>query len=391
MAWSRWADLHCRPTPYHGVALLPELQRLNVHTLQHLQEKIIDELVRYTFMKIAQIAPIIERVPPKKYGGTERVVHGLTEQLVKMGHEVTLFASGDSITTAKLISVYPKALREAKVSDLYGLNIYTLLNIGLAYEHRRDFDIIHDHTGHLSLPAANVSDVPVVMTMHGPFTLEVRRAFRTLRNPHLVTISRSQSYPAPELNYAGNVYNGLRMEHYPFSKDHDGYLLFVGRLSMEKGVHHAIRVAQELDKELIIAAKLDPIDKAYFREYVEPMLSDQIRWIGEVDEEERNKLMSRAYCFLHPVTWREPFGLTLIEAMACGCPVVAFDKGSIPEIIIHGETGFVVPDLETMLDAVANIDNIDRKKCRDHALTNFSDSKMAQGYEEIYKKILNET
>ncbi len=339
-------------------------------------------------MKIAQIAPIIERVPPKKYGGTERVVHALTEELVKRGHEVTLFASGDSITSAKLESVYPKALREAKLSDLYGSNIFSLLNIGIAYERQAEFDIIHDHNGHLSLPTANIAETPVVFTIHGPFTLEVRKAFKTLRKPNIITISRSQSFPAPDLNYAGNVYNGLAMNHYPFSETHDDYLLFVGRISIEKGLHHAIHVAQVLDRELIIAAKLEPVDKPYFREYVEPYLSDQIRWVGEVNEEERNRLMSKALCFLHPVTWREPFGLTLIEAMACGCPIVAFDKGSIPEIVIHGETGFVVPDVETMLDAVGNIETIDRAHCREHALLNFSASKMAEGYEKIYKEIL---
>jgi glycosyltransferase involved in cell wall biosynthesis len=226
------------------------------------------------------------------------------------------------------------------------------------------------------------------MTYHGPITIETRRAFKILRHPHLVTISRSQSYTAPDLNYAGNVYNGLAMEDYPFSATHEDYMLFVGRISLEKGVHHAIRVAQELDKRLIIAAKLEQIDKPYYKEYVEPFLSNQIEWIGEVDEKTRNELMSKATCFLHPVTWREPFGLTLIEAMACGCPVVAFDKGSIPEIIKHTETGFVVPDLETMIDAVENIESIDRAACREHALSNFSDSKMADGYEKIYEEIL---
>lgn len=339
-------------------------------------------------MRIAQIAPIIERVPPKKYGGTERVVHALTEELVARGHEVTLFASGDSITSARLESVYPKALREARIKDIYGLNIFTILNIGVAYERYAEFDIIHDHNGHVSLPAANISQTPAVMTYHGPFTPGIRRVFSALRNPYIVTISRAQSYPAPDLHYAGTVYNGLPMEDYPFSAEHDGYLLFVGRLSMEKGVHHAIAVAQELDLPLIIAAKLDPIDKPYFHQYVEPHLSETIEWIGEVDEGERNRLMSKALCFLHPVTWREPFGLTLIEAMACGCPVVAFDKGSIPEIIRHAETGFVVPEVEVMIDAVESIGSIDRAACRAYALENFSAKKMTDGYEAVYEKVL---
>jgi glycosyltransferase involved in cell wall biosynthesis len=339
-------------------------------------------------MRIAQIAPIIERVPPKKYGGTERVVHALTEELVKRGHDVTLFASGDSITSAKLFSVYPKSLREARLKDIYGSNIWSMLSIGMAYSMQKSFDIIHDHSGYLSLPTANIAETPVVVTMHGPITTDVRKIYDRLRNPHLVTISNSQGFPAPTLNYAGTVYNGLYLEDYPFSEEHDGYLLFVGRISMEKGVHHAIEVAQELDMPLIIAAKLETVDEPYFHQYIKPLLSEQIKWIGEVDEKERNLLMSKAKCFLHPVTWREPFGLTLIEAMACGCPVIAFDKGSIPEIIRNGETGFVVQDIEGMLDAVLSVDTIDRNKCREHALTNFSAQKMAEGYEAVYKKIL---
>lgn len=341
-------------------------------------------------MKIAQIAPIIESVPPKKYGGTERVVYALTEELVRRGHEVTLFASGDSKTSAALKSVYPRALRLAKLKDIYGSNIWTLANIASAYSMQDEFDIIHDHTGYLSITAANISSTPVVMTMHGPFTPEVRQVFNMFRNPNLVTISKSQSFPAPTLNYAGMVYNGLSMEDYPFTVEQEGYLLFVGRISMEKGTHFAIQVAQQLNLPLIIAAKLEQVDRVYFLEYVEPFLNEDIRWIGEVNESERNQLMSKALCFLHPVTWREPFGLTLIEAMACGCPVVAFDKGSIPEIIENGITGFVVQDIEAMIDAVENIYTIDRHKCRQHALNNFNAKLMADGYEKIYQKILSD-
>lgn len=340
-------------------------------------------------MKIAQVAPVVERVPPKKYGGTERVVHALTEELVKRGHDVTLFASGDSITSAKLASIYPKGLREARFEDLYGVNMFKMLNIGVAYQRQDEFDIIHDHNGFESLPAANIARVPVVTTMHGPFNAEAKRIFQALRKPFVVTISNSQRYTAANLHHAGTVYNGLAMKHYPFSNEHDGYLLFVGRISMEKGTHLAIKTARELDLPLIIAAKLELVDKPYFKEYVEPYLSEQIRWIGEVDETERNRLMSRAMCFLHPVTWHEPFGLTLIEAMACGCPVVAIGLGSIPEIVQNRRTGFVVADLEEMVEAVQNIKAIDRMRCRRHALLSFGAERMATGYEEIYKKIIN--
>ena len=339
-------------------------------------------------MKIAQIAPIAERVPPKKYGGTERVVSALTEELVRRGHEVTLFASGDSITKAKIESVYPRGLREAHLKDIYGINHWSLLNIGLAYELQDDFDIIHDHNAPISLPTANIASTPVVVTMHNAFNADNRRLFQTLRGANIVTISQSQLYPIPNINHAGTVYNGLAMEHYPFSEENDGYLLFVGRISMEKGTHFAIEAAQQLDKRLIIAAKLENSDRAYFKEYVEPRLSERIQWVGEVDEEERNKLMSKALCLLHPVTWREPFGLVLIEAMACGTPVVGFNRGAIPEIVKTGVTGYVVEDLEGMIDAVNAIDSINRAACREHALLNFSDKKMTDGYEAVYKKIL---
>ncbi|HLM83762.1 MAG TPA: glycosyltransferase family 4 protein, partial [Candidatus Bathyarchaeia archaeon] len=323
------------------------------------------------------------------YGGTERVVYELTEGLVRRGHEVTLFASGNSPTTAKLVSVYPRSLREAKmVEDLYGPNAFTMLNIGTAYDMQDEFDIIHDHDGYLSLPAANISRKPVVMTYHGPFNPEVRRLYQTLKNPYVVSISKAQVKGVSDINLAGNVYNGLTMKDYPFSSDHEGYLLFIGRISAEKGVHYAIETALYLNLPLIIAAKLDPIDMSYFNQYVGPRLSENIRWIGEVDLEERNRLMSKAMCFLHPVTWKEPFGLTLIEAMACGCPVAAFGKGSIPEIVVNGKTGYVVSEIYDMIEAVKNIETISRQECRRHALENFNAEKMVDGYEKIYRKIL---
>lgn len=345
-------------------------------------------------LKIAQIAGIAERVPPHKYGGTERVVYWLTEELVKRGHDVTLFASGDTHTSAKLVAIYPKALRISKVDNAYGLNLLTLLHIGYAYDRQDQFDIIHDHIGYFSLPTANNSRTPVVMTTHGFFGVNERRIFENLNRPYLVSISNSQAASAPKLKFIGSVYNGLEMKHFPFSKKRGKYLLFVGRISMEKGPHFAIEVAQYLDLPLIIAAKLNsvadcPPDVAYFKQYIEPKLSDQIRWLGEVDETERNKLMSQALCVLHPVTWPEPFGLTMIESMACGTPVVAFNLGSIPEMVEDGQTGFVVKDVPEMIEAVANIDQIDRGYCRKYALEKFNVENMVDGYEQIYYQILN--
>ncbi len=339
-------------------------------------------------MKIAQIAPLAERVPPKTYGGTERVIHALTEELVRRGHEVTLFATGDSITSANLASVYPRGLREAHIRDVYGLNLSTLLHIGKAYEMQDAFDIIHDHLTPVTLPIANIARTPVVMTLHGPFTSENRKLFQSMRKPYIVTISEAQAHNVPDINLAGVVHNGLPMENYPYEAKPGEYLLYVGRISMEKGVHYAVEVSQRLDIPLVIAAKLEKVDRPYFSEYIEPYLSERIQWIGEVDEACRNELMSKALCFLHPVTWREPFGLTLIEAMACGCPVVAFNKGSIPEIVKNGETGYVVDDVENMIEAVAEIYSVDRARCRTYTLENFSAKKMADGYEALYRKLL---
>lgn len=343
-------------------------------------------------MRIAQIAPLIERVPPKKYGGTERVVSVLTEELVARGHEVTLFASGDSITSAKLVSAYPRSLRESKVKDMYGLNIWTLMNIGSAFSRQKEFDIIHDHTAHMSLPTAQIATIPVLQTIHGALSIGTHLIFRSMRHPWLVSISNSQRDPAPDLHWLSTIYHGLPLHAYPFSDTHDGYLLCVGRITPEKGTHIAIEVAQILDFPLIIAAKLDfaiTRNMAYFKEYVEPHLSERIRWVGEVDDEERNRLMSRAAGLLHPVTWREPFGLVMIEAMGCGCPVVAFDLGSPRELIVNGKTGFVVNDLEEMLDAVVQLPTINRAECRRHAIEHFNVKRMADGYEAAYRKILS--
>lgn len=348
-------------------------------------------------MRIAQIAPIIESVPPKGYGGTERVISALTEELVKRGHEVTLFASGDSETKAELFSVFHTSLRKAHMEDMYGPNIWSLLNVGIAYQMQDQFDIIHDHNSQnnpVSLPLANLSRTPVIMTLHGPLTNGYNKAFDFYKKPYLVTISKKQAEPSPDLNYIGNVYHGLPMSYYPYSSQHDGYLLFVGRVHFrhgveEKGLHHAIDIAERLDLPLMIAARLEPDfpdDVAYFNEKIKPRLKGKIRWIGEVDEAKRNKLMSRAMCLIHSINFPEPFGLTLIEAMATGCPVVAFNKGSIPEIIKDGKTGFVVENSEQAIEAIKKIGTIDKRYCRDYALTNFSAERMAEDYERIYMK-----
>jgi glycosyltransferase involved in cell wall biosynthesis len=343
-------------------------------------------------MRIAQIAPLAEAIPPTKYGGTERVVHTLTEELVRRGHEVTLFATGNSKTSAKLVSVYPKGLREANAMETHGF-LYSMMNMGIAYQMQDQFDIIHDHNVHFSLPTASIAKTATVATLHGPFDKVNRPYFNNfINNIHLVAISKAQAKRAPELGIQNVIYNGLDMSDYPFSQKHDGYILFVGRISREKGVHFAIEAAEKLGMSLIIAAKVDNNDMDYFKKEIEPKLSDQIRWIGEVNESERNNLMVNATCMVHPTNWPEPFGLTLIEAMGCGCPVVAFNLGSIPEIIQNEKTGFIITpgDIQGLMDGISKCKDINRAYCRGYALEHFSGKKMTDKYVDLYEQILNQ-
>lgn len=340
-------------------------------------------------MKIAIVAPLIERVPPKQYGGTERVVGAVTEELVRRGHDVTLFASGDSQSSAKLEAIHPVSFREAYGFDTKQWFLATLLALSKVYSQAGKFDIVHDHTGTYGASFAQSVNKPIVTTLHGPLTPRAIEGYRQLTRAYLVTISHSQSRPAPDLNYIANVYNGFDMTGYPFGRRHGEYLLCVGRICPEKGTHNAVEVARKLDLPLIIAAKLEPgRNTEYFEKSVKPYLSDKIRWIGEVDENKRNKLYAGAMCFLHPIEWEEPFGLTSIEAMACGSPVVAFDRGSSREVIDHGLSGFVVKNVREMADAIKKIHTIDRADCRKHALTNFNEQRMVDGYESVYETVL---
>jgi glycosyltransferase involved in cell wall biosynthesis len=342
-------------------------------------------------MRIAQIASLVESVPPQRYGGTERVISVLTEELVRRGHEVTLFATGDSKTTANLVASFPTSLRSSLPDDAELKMKLSRNHVALAYQHADQFDIIHDHTGHIGAPFAELCHKPVIMTMHGAFNEQSHSLFSQLRRPYLVTISHRQAEAAADLNHLGTVYNGLPLMDFPFSDSSDGYLLFVGRICPEKGVHHAITVAERLGMPLIIAAKLDQ-DRygQYFEEEIKPRLNDKIMWIGEVNEATRNQLYAKAYCFLHPVTWPEPFGLTLIEAMACGCPVVALSQGSIPEVVSNHQSGYVVDTVEEMIKAVKDVVLIKRSECRHYAQTTFDQHRMVNGYETFYTMLLEQ-
>ncbi len=339
-------------------------------------------------MKIAQIAPLIERVPPTTYGGTERVVSALTEELVKRGHDVTLFASGDSITSARLVSIYPTHLRQAKLND-FQINSIRLMGIGIPYQHQDGFDIIHDHNLPFSIPTANLARTPVVATLHGPIDPGNQELYENLNNPYLISISEAQVPQKSTINHITTIYHGFNMLHYPFSDQIGDYLLYVGRIAPKKGLHRAIEVAEMLNKKLIIAAKLDEIHRPYFDKKIKSHLNDQIQWIGEVTEKERNQLMAHALAFVHPACWEEPFGLTMIESMACGTPVVAFRRGSIPELIKNGKNGYIVETNEEMAEAIKSIGTIDRNFCRKFALQHFNVGKMTDEYEIVYQAILH--
>jgi glycosyltransferase involved in cell wall biosynthesis len=341
-------------------------------------------------MRIAQIAPVNQRVPPHRYGGTERIVSYLTEELVKRGHDVTLFAAAGSETKANLISVVPHPLRDAYILDA---SPFTAAEIARVYKMSNKFDIIHNHCWpeYLAFPAAATSRTPTLTTLHNPFFPETRRVFEEYKRLNFVSISNNQRRAGPKLHFCGTVYNGIPVEKFPFKKKHNGYYVHIGRISLQKGTHYAIDIATKLKKELIIAAKLDPWEVNYFNQYVAPRLSNgHVHWVGEVGEKERNKLMGEAEALLHPITWREPFGLSMIEAMATGCPVIAYRRGSVPEIVVHGKTGFIADNEKQMVRFAKRVDSIDRKNCREHVKKKFNIKQMVDGYEKIYSDIISE-
>lgn len=342
-------------------------------------------------MKIAQLAPLWETVPPKKYGGTELVVYILCEELVKRGHDVTLFASGDSKTPAKLEAIIEKPMREANI-----INISCYENVAMAkvIEMKDEFDIVHNHLGPSFIPFAETHNIPVVNTVHGAFICkdDIDFCMKYCDTP-FVSISDSQRAGAPDLDYISTVYNGIQVEKYTFQEKHDvnnPYIAFLGRLSEEKGVHLAIKLAKETGHKLIIAGKIDKNDRAYYESQVEHLIDNkQIVYIGELGHNDKVDLLKNAFMTVHPVTWPEPFGLVLAESMACGTPVLALSQGSIPEVIKNQVTGFIENDIDSLIKRVKEVKNIDRKACRKHVEDNFSAERMVDGYLSVYQEIIN--
>ena len=338
-------------------------------------------------MRIAQLAPLYERVPPELYGGTERVISVLTEELVRRGHEVTLFASGDSETSARLVPVVPRGLRLAGVRDPMPA---ALLALGLAYDRAADFDVIHSHLDYPTLPFAHRSPTPSVITCHGRLDLlHTHAIFEAFRDAHLVSISDNQRRLLPHWHWAGTVYNGIDLANFTFHPRPGDYLAFLGRIAPEKGIEDAITVATLAGMPLKIAAKVDPADAAYYRDVIRPLLDHPlVEYVGEVNEREKDAFLGGAHALLFPIRWPEPFGMVMVEAMATGTPVIAGRFGSVPEVVTDGVTGFIGDSLEEMVLAIRRLDELDRAACRAAVESRFSAQAMADGYERVYRAVL---
>lgn len=338
-------------------------------------------------LRIAQVAPLAESVPPRKYGGTERVVSVLTEELVARGYDVSLFASGDSVTAARLVPVVPQALRSEPSCETQ--LPYLLLQLERLKQRASSFDVIHFHEPFVNYLAARHCLPPSVTTVHGRLDIAdlvpLQCEYRELP---LVSISFAQREPMPWANWVANVYHGYDPARFRFSAEHDGYLVFVGRIAPEKGPDRAIRIALAAGLPLKIAAKVDKVDQAYFETVVRPLLDHPlVEFVGEVDDAEKQALFGGALGSLLPISWPEPFGLTVIEAMACGTPTIAFRAGSIPEVLKHGESGFIVENEEEAVRCVGRLPTLDRKAVRIAFERSFTASRMVDQYIRIYERL----
>lgn len=340
-------------------------------------------------MRIAQVTPLWERVPPPAYGGIELVVSLLTDELVRRGHDVTLFATGDSITLAKLESVHPRAIRLDPTVKEY--QVYETLLLSTVYEQADQFDIIHSHLGYPALPYAQFSKTPTVHTLHGVFTSDNEKMYAHARSQPYVSISDAQREPRLGLNCLATVYNGIDVDSYKFyaEPNEPPYLAFLGRLSPEKGPHLAIEIAKRTGWRLKMAGKVDVVDREFYETELKPQIDgEQIQYLGEANHVQKNALMGGAVATLFPITWREPFGLVMVESMASGTPVIAMNLGSAPEVIADGKTGFLCETVDQCVEALAQIQTLDRAVCRQHVIDHFSVQRMTDHYEAVYRQIL---
>ncbi len=339
-------------------------------------------------MKIAQVAPLFESVPPKRYGGSERIVSYLTEELVRQGHDVTLFASGDSVTAAKLVAPCLRSLRtDEGAVDRVAPHILMLEQL---LQRAAEFDVIHFHIDYLHFPMIRRQRTPHVTTLHGRLDIpELAPLYRAFADMPVVSISDSQREPLPELSWQGTIYHGLP-RLYALHRKPGSYLAFLGRIAPEKGVDHAIEIARRAGLPIRIAAKIDAADRRYFETTIRPLFRSDplVDYVGEIDDQEKGTFLGEAYAVLFPIDWPEPFGLVMIEAMACGTPVIAFRRGSVPEVIEDGVTGFTVDDVEGAVRALARIASFDRARCQRAFEARFSARRMASDYVAVYRKLI---
>jgi glycosyltransferase involved in cell wall biosynthesis len=340
-------------------------------------------------MRIAQIAPLMESVPPRLYGGTERIVSYLTEELVRMGHDVTLFASGDSMTSAKLVGCVPQALRlDVNIRDVIP---YYMLMLDRVRQHAGEFDILHFHIDQFQFPLFRHMADRTVTTLHGRQDLpDLKPLYIGFGDMPLVSISNEQRRPILNANFVQTIYHGLPADLLkPVFNPRGGYVAFLGRIAPEKRPDRAIQIARSLGVPLKIAAKVDRVDEEYFREVIAPLLDGPgVEFIGEINEQQKNEFLGEAQALLFPADWPEPFGLSMIEAMACGTPVLAFRCGSVPEVIDEGVTGFIVENLEDAVEALPRVLALDRQAVRQRFDERFAASRMAKDYLAVYRSLL---
>ena len=338
-------------------------------------------------MRIAQVAPLAESVPPKLYGGTERVISWLTEELVSLGHQVTLFASGDSQTNANLVPVWPRGLRLGRPKTDPAIPAAALLEA--VADRASEYDVIHCHTDWLHLPVLTRLDVPFVTTTHNRLDLPgLSKLVSQFPDAPFISISDNQRGPLPEARWLGTVYHGLPIDAFRPSYAQGSYLAFLGRISPDKGPEAAIRIAQAARMPLRIAAKIPRAEHGYFNEKIKPMIDeDGVELIGEVNEEAKQDFLAGAAALLFPIDWPEPFGLVMIEAMACGTPVIAFASGSVPEVVENGVTGFMVEGEAAAIEAVSKLDRIDRRGVRARFEQRFTAKRMAEEYVRHYASL----
>ncbi len=339
-------------------------------------------------MRIAQVAPLSESVPPKHYGGTERIVSYLTEELVRQGHDVTLFASGDSATRARLVAACRRSLRlNDRCIDWMAHHVLMLEQV---FQRAHEFDVVHFHIDYLHFPLSRRASVPHVTTLHGRLDLpDLVPLYEQFRDMPVLSISNAQREPLPWANWQATIYHGLPEDLFRFRPKPGSYLAFLGRISPEKRVDRAIEIAKRSGIPLKVAAKVDPVDKDYFEREIEPLLRDSaVEYLGEISDEEKDQFLGNAYALLFPIDWPEPFGLVMIEAMACGTPVIAYDGGAVSEVIEEGRTGFIVKGLEDAAEAVRRVPELSRACCREAFEKRFTAARMASNYLQVYERVI---